>query len=234
MPDAAMIFAAGFGTRMGALTKDKPKPLIEVAGKTLLDYSLDLTDEIPLCTRVVNAHYKSDQIAAHLCQRGGSIQIAEEKKILETGGGLRNALPLLGRNPVFTLNSDAIWTGQNPLLTLLKSWRAEEMDALLIQIPISAALEHRGKGDFFLNPVGQLFRRGENPDAPYVYGGIQIIKTDRLSAVKDDVFSLNVIWQDMLEQGRLFGAIHEGGWVDVGRPEGIAVAEALLAETPDV
>lgn len=227
-PNSAVIFAAGFGTRMGALTKNIPKPLIKVAGKPLIDYALDLANEVVMGPKIVNTHYLAEQLDGHLTQRPGVQTLHEENKILETGGGLKNALPMLDGNVVYTLNSDAVWTGPNPLLTLLCAWQPEHMDGLLILIDRQDALEHRGSGDFFMLGTGALKRRKQEEHAPFVYGGIQIIKTDGLAEIEQDVFSLNLLWDRMLEQGRLYGAVHPGGWVDVGRPEGIAVAEALL------
>lgn len=227
MPDSAMIFAAGFGTRMGALTKDQPKPMVQVANRPLIDYALDLTADAGVTRTVVNLHYLPDQIEQHLTGRPNVATIAEPV-ILETGGGLKNALPLLGKEPVFTLNSDAVWTGSNPLTALNAAWDADRMDALLMLIPIDFAQEHTGPGDFSMNNAGRLARRGGASTAPYVYSGVQIIKTTGLAAIDQDVFSLNLLWTEMLAAKRVFGIIHDGGWVDVGRPEGIEVAQEEL------
>lgn len=221
MPDAVMMFAAGFGTRMGALTADRPKPLIEVAGWPLLDHALALTEG--LSTRVVNAHYHADQIARHL--DGTGVAVSEEAPdILDTGGGLRFALPLLGKDPVFTLNTDAVWGGPNPLELLAAHWRPDDMDALLLCVPLSRAQGRKGGGDFSLQPDGQLTRKGD-----LVYTGAQIIKTEGLAEIDDKVFSLNLLWNRMAEAGRLHGVSYPGRWCDVGHPEGIAEAEAMLA-----
>jgi MurNAc alpha-1-phosphate uridylyltransferase len=227
--NAALIFAAGFGTRMGALTRTTPKPMIRVAGKPLIDHAIDLTQKAEIDKTVVNLHYLPDQIEAHLAQYGNLITLREEPEILETGGGLKNALPLLGDGPIITLNSDAIWTGQNPLTTLLNAWNPGKMDALLMLVPTQNAQEHRGTGDFNLDTQSHLSRRGAAPSADYVYSGAQIIKTDLLADILQTNFSLNLLWDQMLAQNRVHGVVHHGGWVDVGRPEGIAVAEAELA-----
>ncbi|SMX32544.1 nucleotidyltransferase family protein [Maliponia aquimaris] len=220
MPDAVMLFAAGFGTRMGALTIDRPKPLIKVAGRALLDHALDLTRGIP--TRVVNAHYHADQIVAHL--HGTDVRVSvEQPEILDTGGGLRNALPLLGTVPVYTLNTDAIWKGPNPLDLLRAAWRPDQMDALLLCVPLERAIGRQGGGDFSLDAEGRLHRGGD-----LVYSGAQILRTEGLAQIPDPVFSLNRLWNAQADKGRLYGLPYPGQWCDVGRPEGIALAERML------
>ncbi|MBL4916611.1 nucleotidyltransferase family protein [Szabonella alba] len=230
-PDALMIFAAGFGTRMGALTADMPKPLITVAGRALLDHALDLADAAGPGRIVVNTHYRGDQIAAHLADRP-AIALSHEDVILETGGGLRKALPLLGAGPVFTLNSDAVWTGPNPLITLRGGWRAG-MGALLLLAPPDALRGHSGQGDFRMDAQGRISRcpKGE---AGLVYLGAQILDPAGLQDFDETAFSLNRLWDRMIVQGRAFGILHPGGWCDVGRPEGIAEAEAMLRGAGDV
>lgn len=223
-----MIFAAGFGTRMGKLTENTPKPLIKVAGKPLIDHALDLSGLAGIETVVANIHYLPDQMKAHLVPKGVGLSL-EADKILETGGGLRAALPLLGKAPVFTLNSDAVWSGKNPLEELADAWNPEKMDALLLLLPREKALGHNGEGDFMIDPQGRLTR-----GPGLVYSGAQIIKTELLDEIPDDVFSLNVLWNLMAASKRLFGTVHDGGWCDVGHPGGIAEAETLLGGTCDV
>lgn len=221
-----MIFAAGFGTRMGALTANRPKPLIEVAGKPLLDHALELGAAAQAAPVVVNTHYLSAQIAQHLS--GRPISISDESDvILETGGGLRKALPMLGDGPVMTLNSDAVWTGQNPLAELIAHWDETRMDALLLLLPTAQALGHSGAGDFLVDTKGRITRAAGRPGL--VYLGAQILRTEGLTRIDKPVFSLNLLWDDMIANGRAFGVVHEGGWCDVGRPEGISQAETLLA-----
>ncbi|MFC7702597.1 nucleotidyltransferase family protein [Plastorhodobacter daqingensis] len=219
MPEAVMIFAAGFGTRMGALTARRPKPLVPVAGRALIDHALDIAADVP--RRVVNLHYLHEQLVAHLAGRNVLTSL-EWPQILETGGGLRAALPLLGPGPVFTLNSDAVWTGANPLDELRRQWRPD-MGALLLLSRPEQARGHNKGGDFDLLPDGRLRRGG-----PYIYTGAQILRPEGLAAIPDRAFSLNLLWDRLLAKGRLFGAVHEGGWCDVGHPEGIAEAEAML------
>lgn len=228
-PHAAMIFAAGLGTRMGALTRDRPKPLIEVGGRPLIDYSLDLARAAGIAKLVVNTHAHADQLRAHLEAVAPQTAISFEPERLETGGGLRQALPLLGSDPVFTLNADMVWSGGNPLATLRKAWDPTRMGALLCLVPRAAAQGHHGLGDFFLGDDGRLSRRGDAAQAPFVYTGAQIIDTGALDGFAGGAFSLNPVWDALIATGRLFGVVHSGGWVDVGRPEGIALAEAELA-----
>lgn len=226
MPDALMLFAAGFGTRMGALTVDRPKPLLPVAGKPLIDHALDLVDAAGIETTVVNAHYKSAMIRDHLAAR--AVTVTEEPEILETGGGLRAALPLLGDRPVFTLNSDAIWQGPNPLDLLRETWDPTIMDALLLIVPRKNAIGFQRDGDFTMTANGQLARGPGD-----VYSGAQIVKTVGLSQIPERVFSLNRLWDQMLASGRLYGVIYPGLWCDVGTPQGLALAEEMIGH-PDV
>lgn len=219
-----MLFAAGFGSRMGALTTNRPKPLIEVAGKPLIDHALNLADAAGIAKIVVNLHYLGDQIAGHL-QNRDILFSWERDQILETGGGLRAALPLLGDGPVLTLNTDAVWSGQNPLTQLLIAWDPAKMDALLLLLPAENALGHSGKGDFHLDPQGRI-SRASGGNAP-IYLGAQILKTQGLSAISEPVFSLNRLWDIAIANNRAYGLIHQGGWCDVGHPEGIALAESL-------
>jgi MurNAc alpha-1-phosphate uridylyltransferase len=223
-----MLFAAGFGTRMGTLTATRPKPLIPVAGRPLIDHALALADGAEITRIVANIHYLPDQIATHLTPRGVVLS-HETPAILETGGGLKAALPLLGGNPVLTLNTDAVWTGANPLSQLITAWDAARMDGLLLLLPAPQATGHTGTGDFLMDANGRLIRA--HGAAGAVYLGAQMLRTDGLSHIGEAVFSLNLLWDRMITEGRLFGLIHDGGWCDVGRPEGIAQAETLLGFT---
>lgn len=223
-PAAVMLFAAGFGTRMGALTATRPKPLIPVRGITLFDHALRLADHAGIARKVANAHYHAGQIVAHLADRPDVAVSVEQPEILETGGGLRAALPLLGEGPVFTLNTDAVWTGPNPLRTLSEAWDPARMDALLLVMRADRVAGGGGSPDFTMLADGRLGRGG-----PFTYLGAQIVQTAGLLAIEDRTFSLNRLWDSQIAAGRLFGLVHPGGWCDVGRPEGIAVAEDLLA-----
>ncbi|MDE9450124.1 nucleotidyltransferase family protein [Aliiroseovarius sp. Z3] len=224
MPTAAMIFAAGRGTRMGTLTQTLPKPMIPVAGKPLIDHALALADDSPIERVVINLHHLGDQIANHLGHR--DIRFSnEDGQLLETGGGLKKALTLLESDVVITLNSDAVWTGPNPIQSLLAAWDPDRMDALLMLVAPENAIGHKGAGDFLKAEDGML-RRG----AGLTYTGCQIIKTDPVAAVAEDVFSLNTVWDQLLENRRLFGIEHHGRWCDVGHPEGITLAETMLRD----
>lgn len=228
-PPPLMLFAAGLGTRMGPLTAARPKPMITVAGRPLIDHALSLAEEACINRIVANSHYLPEQIDAHLGPRGIPVS-REYPRILETGGGLRQALPLLGGNPVLTLNTDAVWTGDNPLMQLIENWDDGQMDGLLLLLPSDAATGHTGTGDFLIDGAGRLSRARGASGA--VYLGAQIIRTDDLADIQDEAFSLNLVWDRMIARNRLFGLIHNGGWCDVGRPEGIELAEALLEYRP--
>lgn len=218
-----MLFAAGLGTRMKPLTDKRPKPLIPVAGKALIDHALDLARAADCGPIVANLHYLPEMLTAHL--EGTGVQtVLEMPQILETGGGLRNALPLLGPGPVMTLNTDAVWAGPNPLRQLAEAWDPATMDALLIGVPPARAVGHAGAGDFTLSADGRLSRGGG-----LIYGGAQIINPALLDDIDETAFSLNLIWDRMLAAGRLFGLRYSGQWCDVGHPEGIDEAEAMLA-----
>jgi MurNAc alpha-1-phosphate uridylyltransferase len=224
-----MLFAAGFGTRMGALTADRPKPLIPVAGRPLIDHALDQARAAGADRIVVNTHYRAGQIAAHLA--GTGVQISHEPgPILDTGGGLRAALPLLGPGPVALLNTDAVWTGANPLTQLAEGWDGARMDALFLLLPCAQATGHAGGGDFRLLPDGRIDRGSGGED--HVYLGASILNPACLGGVTGEAFSLNRPWTAILAAGRGFGLVHQGGWCDVGHPAGITLAEALLAGAP--
>ena len=222
-----MLFAAGFGTRMGALTEHRPKPLIPVAGRALIDHALDQAADIERV--VVNLHYRPEMIRAHLADRQDIAFSAETETILETGGGLLQALPLLVPGPVYTLNTDAVWTGPNALAALGAAWRPGLMDGLLLLVPPDRAVGHTGKGDFLIGPTGRLTR-----GPGLIYSGAQILKTGGLAVIGQRAFSLNLAWDRMIAGGRLFGVVHQGGWCDVGRPACIPLAEAMLAGAPHV
>jgi len=217
-----MMFAAGFGTRMKELAREQPKPMIPVAGKPLIDYSLELAMSAGCGPIVANLHYKADMLEAHLRPQG-VLTVIEQAEILETGGGLRNALPLLGSSIVVTMNTDAVWAGPNPVEIAMQAWRPDLMDALLVCVPTQAAIGHSGNGDFILSETGRIERGPGN-----IYGGIQIMKTNLLHSISDQKFSLNVVWNKMLATERLYGLSYPGQWCDVGHPGGIKLAEDML------
>lgn len=219
-----MLFAAGYGTRMGDLTRDTPKPMLKVNGVPLVDHTLKLVDHLGIRKRVINLHYRGE-ILEHYLENRDILFSREYPDILDTGGGLKAALPLLDADPVITMNTDAIWSGPNPVDILLDEWDSDRMDALLICVPIEQAVGRRGGGDFALTKDLKILRGND-----YVYGGIQILKCNKVSAHPHSVFSLNEIWDDMARAGRLFGVTYPGKWCDVGHPEGLKLAEKLLAE----
>ncbi len=219
---ATMVFAAGLGTRMQPLTDDRPKALVRVAGRALIDHALEQVAG-PGPT-VVNAHHFADQLAVHLSGHDATL-IKEVPTLLDTGGGLRNALPVLGHGPVLTMNSDAVWTGPRARDTLLAAWRPNVMDGLLLIVPRARALGGSGIS-FAMGAEGLLERDPEG----LVYTGAGIVKTERVAADQRQIFSLRDAWLEMLAAGRLFGVEHPGHWADVGFPEAIAPAEAMLAQ----
>lgn len=226
--ESALIFGAGFGTRMGDITKITPKPMIRVLNKPLIDYAIDVILSANIQNISVNLHHLPKQIEDHLSKFENIQTIHEQPNILETGGGLKNALPILGSSPVITLNSDIIWIGYNPIKSLLKSWNPKKMDALLMLIPIELAKGYKGLGDFYLDRDKQLIRRDNKSNAPYVYTGVQIIKTELLSAINKESFSINVLWNKIINQRNAYGIMYDGSWIDVGHPEGIDIATKEL------
>lgn len=216
-----MFFAAGLGTRMGSLTKNTPKPLIKVGGKTLIDHALDIARTAGVQNKVVNLHYRAEMIRQHLS--GQAIQFSDETEgLLETGGGLRKALPLLGASPVLTMNTDAVWNGPNPVQHILNAWQPK-MEALLLVVEKHNVSGHLGKGDFRVDPKGHLHRA---PEA--IYTGLQIMRTDVLAEIEDDAFSMNDAWNLIAARDGLYGARYPGKWCDVGQPSSIPLAEAML------
>ena len=221
-----MIFAAGLGTRMRPLTETTAKALIPVAGRALLDHALDQARAASPAQIVVNAHHHAQQVQTHLAAKTGVACVVEPGPVLETGGGLRNALPLLGPNPVMTLNSDAVWTCPSAAQTLRAAWDPARMDGLLLLVPLDRAHGRKGGGDFAIMQGGALARDTNG----MVYTGAGIVKTEGLAPITDQVFSLRELWALMIATGRLHGVVHPGHWADVGHPEGIIQAETMLRE----
>jgi MurNAc alpha-1-phosphate uridylyltransferase len=223
MNDPVMLFAAGFGTRMGDLTKNRPKPLVEVAGKPLIDHAMTIVREFAPKQIVVNAHYKAEQIVAH-CAGTDVHVLVETPDILDTGGGLKAALPLLGGTPVFTMNTDAVWAGPNPLAVLKSAW-TDDMQALLLCVPKHQTVGHSGLGDIDIGAQGKAVW-GTNT----VYSGVQMIRTDIVSNMAEKVFSLKTVWDALAAQGCLHAVAYPGRWCDVGHPQSIALAEEMLRQ----
>ena len=232
-PDTAMIMAAGFGTRMGDLTRHRPKPMLPLAGRPMLDHVLDQIQSAGLGTAVINLHYLGDQIRTHLAGRKTpAIRFSEEQPdILDTGGGIVQALPILGPNPFVVVNSDAVFVGPNPVGLLLHHWHEMQADALLLMVPRTQTIAYTRAGDFFVDQnTATPTRRGNADTAPFVYAGAQIITPDAFANAPAGAFSSNLIWNDLLARDRLRAIAYPGQWVDVGTPEGLALAEAAIAE----
>ncbi|MDF2119966.1 nucleotidyltransferase family protein [Roseiarcaceae bacterium H3SJ34-1] len=235
MPHAAMVFAAGLGTRMRPITDKTPKPLVEVGGKALMDHMLDRFAEAGVERAVVNVHYLADQIEAHLAPRKTpQIIISDERdKLLDQGGGIVKALPLLGKDPFFVCNTDSFWIegAKSNLEKLAELWNPDEMDVLLLVAPTSNSIGVDWPGDFHMDPTGRLIRRDERDVSAFVYAGVGIVKPELFAHETRDVFRLAPIFFAAAEAGRLFGARLEGIWLHVGTPEMIAEAEKTIARS---
>jgi N-acetyl-alpha-D-muramate 1-phosphate uridylyltransferase len=228
----AMLLSAGLGTRMKPLTDTRPKPLVDVGGRALVDRVLDKLVIQGVTRAIVNVHHFADQMEAHLKARTDiEIVISDERdQLLETGGGVIKALPLLGEEPFFAINTDVTWAtpGDTTFLHMADAYDPDEMDALLLLADMGATLGFRGPGDFYLRPDGQLERRGQRERAPYVYAGTYITQADRLGGYKAEPFSANVYWNAFGAAGRLFGTVMSPFWMHVGDPAGRDEAEARL------
>ena len=233
VPRTAMIMAAGLGKRMRPLTATTPKPLIPVGGKPLLDHVLEKLAAAGVKKAVVNVHYLADAVEAHLATRAHGLEVAisdERSLLMETGGGLVQAAPLIDSDPFIALNSDNLWVdGPADTLKLLAShWDDAKMDALLLLVPLARAENHRGMGDFHMDRSGRLRRRDRSHVAPFVYTGIQMVSKRLLRDAPEGPFSTNILWDRAIEEGRCFGAVHQGLWFDVGTPKAIPMTEAAL------
>lgn len=228
----AMVLAAGLGLRMRPITLTTPKPLVRIAGRTLLDRILDHLFDAGVARVVVNVHHLPEQIEAHLAgRRDLEILISRERVPLETGGGVRMALPQLGAEPFFVVNGDVLWRdGPEPTLKMLaRTWDERSMDALLLLHPTKEAVGWAGPGDFRRAGDGRLIRRGADATAPFLFAGVQILHPCLLAGAPAGAFSLNVLYDKAIAASRGFGAMHEGGWCHVGTPADIAPAERFLA-----
>ena len=230
--DTAMVMAAGLGTRMRPLTNDRPKPLVEVAGKPLIDHALDRLAEAGVARAVVNVHHFGDAVEMHLRGRTvPAIAISDERdQLLETGGGLIRAQALLP-DPFFCVNSDNVWLEgpTDAFRQLSRAWDAGRMDALLLLVPHTRASNFRGKGDFHMDGLGRLTRRRSGRIAPFIFTGIQLIAKRLLRDAPEGPFSTNILWTRAIEEGRLYGTAFTGEWFEVGDPQAIPPTEAALA-----
>ena len=235
VPATAMVMAAGLGKRMRPLTATRPKPLVEVAGRTLLDHSLDRLRAAGVRKAIVNVHYLADALEAHLRNRveGLEIVVSDERALLlETGGGLVKALPLIDEDPFLVVNSDNLWVDGpiDSLKLLAANWDDARMDALLLLVPLARANCHSGQGDFHMDPIGRLRRKRRGTVAPFVFTGIQMISKRLFEGdLPNGPFSTNLLWDRAIEAGRCYGSVHQGLWFDVGAPPNIRKAEDILA-----
>ena len=230
--DAAMVLAAGLGKRMRPLTATQPKPLVRVSGRALIDHTLDRLAEAGIARAVVNVHYLADALEAHLAQRAAlpEVRISDERDLLlDTGGGVTKALPLLP-DPFFCLNSDNIWLNGpcDVFEELSRAWDPERMDALLLVVSHAKAFNHGGKGDFHLDPLGRISRRRSGRIAPFIYTGIQLVSHRLLRDAPEGPFGTMMLWERAMEEGRLYGLSHNGLWFEVGEPSAIAPTEVWL------
>ena len=229
-----MVMAAGLGTRMLPLTATRPKPLVEVAGRPLIDHTLAHLRKAGVYRAVVNVHYLADMLEAHLATvEGLEIVVSDERaELLETGGGLVHARALLGTEPVFVINSDNYWTDGpvDALRSLAARWNPASMDVLLLVVPLERANCHAGVGDFHLAPDGRITgRRHAGEGAPFTFVGIQILHPRILVDAPAGPFSTMLFWERAIAAGRAYAQVHEGLWFDVGTPVAIPQTEAILA-----
>ncbi len=226
-----MVLAAGLGLRMRPLTEARPKPLIGLFGQTLLDRALDRLSKAGVTDAVVNTHYKAGMIADHLAGRAG-VTLSHEPDLLDTGGGVRNALPHLGDGPFFVVNSDSVWVDgpSQALGRVAAAWDDAAMDALLMVHPSVTARGYHGAGDYFVEPDGPARRRREFEVAPFVFTGVQILHPRLFNASPPTAFSLNLLYDRAEAAGRLYALVHDGDWYHVGTPTDLRAAESELAD----
>lgn len=236
VPRTAMVMAAGLGKRMRPLTATRPKPLVEVAGRTLLDHVFDRLRSAGVERAVVNVHYLADALEAHLKNRVEDIEVIisdERGRLMETGGGIVQARDLIGSEPFLVVNSDNLWLdGPSDAIRMLAArWDDATMDALLLMVPLARAHNHGGQGDFTLSPDGRITgRRKAGRIAPFVYTGVQILSPRVIADWPEGPFSTMLFWERAIAAGRAYGLVHQGLWFDVGTPQAIAATEALIAD----
>jgi MurNAc alpha-1-phosphate uridylyltransferase len=236
-PEAAMVLGGGLGKRMLPLTKDIPKPMVRLKGRTLIDHVLDRIAAAGVSRAVVNVHYCADKLEAHLTQRKQpEILISDERQqLLDTGGGVTRALPLLGPEPFLIHNSDSVWiegVGSN-LERLFSFWNPETMDSVMLLASAATSLGYDGAGDFAMDKDGRLIRRGERQMAPFVFTGVSIAHPRMFEGAPQGPFSMNRLWDAAIDNGRLFGIRLDGLWMHVGTPEALVEAERWI-ESEDV
>jgi MurNAc alpha-1-phosphate uridylyltransferase len=227
----AMVLAAGYGERMRPLTLRMPKPLVPLAGRALVDHVLDRLAGAGVKTAIVNVHYLPELLEAHLAARKGKppdILVSDERGVLlDTGGGVKKALPLLGSGPFFIHNADSVWSeGPTPaLLRMLRLWNPAAMDCLLLLAPVATSIGYNAKGDFAMSPDGRLTRRKKAEPVPFAFAGVSLCDERLFKTAPEGTFSLNLLWDRALAKGRLYGMRLDGRWMHVGTPEALAEAE---------
>ena len=236
----AMVLAAGLGERMRPLTLRVPKPLVLLAGKPLIDHVLDRLAAAGVRTAVVNVHYLPEQLEAHLASRRGrppeTIVSDERGVLLDTGGGVVRALHLLGRGPFFIHNADSVWSeGATPALSrMLRKWNPAAMDCLLLLAPTATSIGYAARGDFAMDQDGRLARRGPNEVVPFAFAGVSLCDARLFKNAPEGRFSLNLLWDRALANGKLYGMRLDGQWMHVGTPEAIEEAERHLVAAADL
>ncbi len=237
-PERAMVMAAGLGTRMRPLTNDKPKPLVMVDGKTLIDHALDRLVAAGVTMAVVNIHYMADMVKAHLAKRHDiEIRYSEETDaLLGTGGGVLKAMSYFNGEPFYVMNSDTVWVEGigHALDRMVARWDPDAMDALLLMASMVTALGFEGAGDFNMDSDGRLSRVAEHRVSPFAYPGVQIVHPRLFDGAPAGTFSTNLMWDVAIEKGRLYGVRLDGVWIHVGTPEAVREAEDFLADLPSV
>lgn len=232
IPHTAMVMAAGFGTRLRPLTETTPKALVPVLGVPMLDVVLNRLHAVGVKRVVINLHHLGEKIRDHLKGRKDlEILYSEETEILETGGGIVQALPFLGPDPFYTVNAKIIWLNGkiDALERLARGWNAQSMDALLLLQPTVTAVGYNGKGDFVLDQEGRVRRRSEWQVAPFLYAGVQICHPRLFRDPPEGAFSTNVVWDRAIEEDRLFGLRHDGEWYHVSTPQHLQDVERHLS-----
>jgi MurNAc alpha-1-phosphate uridylyltransferase len=232
MIDTAMILAAGFGTRMRPITEHTPKPLIPLCGRALIDHGIDRLVAVGVKRIVVNTHYKAPMMEAHLTQRHDvELVLSHEETLLDTGGGVKNALKHLG-DAFYVMNADVFWlNGRTPALTrLARAWDPARLDALMLVQRTTSAIGYEGIGDFAVDALGNVRRRVEREVVPFLFAGIEILSRRFFEGAPDGVFSLNPLWNKAIASGRIAAVIHDGEWFHVGTPQGLAASEDRLTE----
>lgn len=235
-PQSAMVLAAGLGRRMRPLNNGLPKPLVSLRGRPLIDHVLDRMAEAGVARAVVNVHHCADEIVAHLASRHRpAITISDERSLLlDTGGGVRNALGLLEAPSFLVHNSDSVWIDRDNanLQHLFAAWDDARMDTLMLLAPIGTSLGYVGAGDFALDAARRTVRRSPGADAPFVFTGVSLAHARLFDDSPAGAFSLNVLWDRAIAAGRSFGVMLDGTWMHVGDPDALVAAERRLEHGP--